>query len=701
MTVLQLFPRLLHLFDWAWHTSAKVSVLIILLLLVKAVLKNKISARLHYLLWSVVIVSLLLPWTPQSSFSIYNLAKSDMQQSSMNIGAKSSPILTYANIGGSNELKSTPRQPVAVIQNNSNNNPIIANASPNPSSLISVATSPFTHKVLFFIWIVGIAVFLSATILVNRRFANAIQGQPVYDTKMRIAFEDAKQRLNIKEAIPLFLTKTVTTPSLFGLFHPKLLIPVRILDQFSPVQLSHIFLHELLHFKRKDVLVNWLTQGLLIVHWFNPIFWYAISKMREDQEIACDVKTVEHIGITDPKEYAYTLIKLAESNLRMPRIASLAGLLGSGAQIKRRITMLKILRKASRKWAILVVALVLVMVAVTLTNAKANASNNIKTSSAGSSDAIGAVTSVNAYSGKESMQTTQLSTTPDGSFDYQAYLSFTPLLPSYTAGYQLTLSRISCSQNIPPGSNNSNTYMVAYGNHAAFSVSEARPGDMYQTFMKHTGSDQATKTQIQIGDLPATLTVDKTVDAAYIQFIKDNVEYIVASIPGGGISQDELKKISASITIPTDDPPTDIYIDKMGPMASEGVSFQTLQPEDIIVPAGYEFQHQSSEIYIKGDEKSECFSLYYTKGTSVPFLNVQISKGDGPFGAWAPVLKNTDFVTKQIDGNSVRLRETSNKNLPAAQFTIKNGLLLSIFSTESQSDVEKVVTSILQASAKL
>lgn len=699
MTVPQLHPDFIRLFDWVWQTSAKVSVLIILLLLVKVVLKNKISACQHYLLWAVVIASLLLPWTPQSSFSLYNLAKSDIQQSSRSIGIKTSSVSALADSGGSNEMISTPLQPVTVVQNNSSNEPN-ANASPyrSISSSISVATSPFIHRVLFFIWIVGIAVFSVVTLLVNRRFAHEIQGRSADDTKLHTVFEEAKQKLNIKGTIPLIFTQTVTTPSLFGLIHPKLLIPVGVLDEFSPAQLSHVFVHELLHLKRKDILVNWMTQGMLIVHWFNPILWYAFSKMREDQEIACDAKTLVHVGISEPKEYAYTLIKLAESNLRMPRIASLAGLSGSGTQIKRRIKMIKVFRKASVKWSLLVVVLVVVLVAITLTNAKANASRI--TDNVSSADAIGTVTSVtNANSGKQMKQITQTPSSPDGSFDYQAYLSFTPLLPSYTAGYQLTLSRISCSQNVPPG-NNSNTYLAAYGNHAAFTISEARSGEMFQTVIQHTFPVQETKTQIQIGDLPATLTVDKTVDAAHIQFTKDNVEYIVSSVPGGGVSQDELKRISTSITNPADSSPTDIYIDKMGPTASEGLSFKSLQPGDIAVPQGYVFQHESSDIYIKGAEKSEVFSLYYTKGTSSPFLNVQMSIGNHPYGDPTSVqTPNSDFDTKQIHGTEVRLRKTLNGSFPASQFTLKNGVKLSIYSpVMPESEVEKVVNSILQAS---
>jgi len=693
--VSQIIDRFIPIFDWVLVTTVKASFLVVLLLLVKFLLKNRIGARLHYLLWFVVIISLLLPWTPQSSFSLYNLANSGMRQNSNLIeGVNTSQRSDFADAEFSGEATGNRLEQIAVVQNSN----ILLNTD---ESLNSMKTSALIHRLFAILWVMGIAVFIAATVIVNRRFTQKIQGRIVVDPRLLSAFKEAKYKLNVKGKIPLIQTEVVTSPSIFGLFRPRLLIPVDVLEEFNSEQLNHVFVHELFHYKRKDVLVNWLTQGLLILHWFNPILWYTFYKLREDQEIACDAITLNHIDINDSKEYAYTLIKLVESNSRILRITSLASLSGSSSQIKRRIMMIKVFRKVSLKWSILIIAVVVALAFITLTNAKASISYTAGAANASSSSTDGVATVPNVNLGVQTPQSEQSSSVPEKSSDYQKYLSFTPLLPSYTAGYQLTLSGISCNQNTPPGTN-SNTYLAAYGSHAAFTIKEARPGEMLQTVIQRTVSDQETKTQIQIGDLPATVTVNKNIDAARIQFTKNNVEYIVSSIPGGGISLDKLKKISESITVSADTPPTDIYINKMGHTASDGLSFKTLQLGDIVVPKGYKFEKESSNIYIKGNEKSEVFYLYYTKGTSTPFLNVQMSIGDHPFGFSDPVLTpDSDFDMKEIDGIEVKLRKTWNENLPAAVFTIKNGLKFSIASTESQSDVEKVVSSILQASSKL
>lgn len=380
----------LYIFDWVWNTSARVSVLIILLLLVKYVLKNQIGARLHYLLWFVVIVSLLLPWTPQSSFSLYNLTNLEMQKTSLiSEGAKTFPPSASVNVEFTSEETGNPLEQIVVAQNPQH---FSLNTD---ESLKSIATSPFTQKLLFFIWIMGIAAFIAVTVLVNRRFVQRIKGQSVVDTKLLMALKEAKNKLNIKAEVHLIQTMEITSPSLFGLFSPRLLIPVGILKEFNSEQLNHIFVHELLHLKRKDVLVNWLTWGLLILHWFNPILWYAFYKLREDQEIACDAITLEHIGINDAKEYAYTLIKLVETNSRLSRITSLASLSGSRSQIRRRITMLKLFHKATLKWSLLAATVVVALAFVTLTTAtKASTPAPAGTSEASTSNTVGNVETV-------------------------------------------------------------------------------------------------------------------------------------------------------------------------------------------------------------------------------------------------------------------------------------------------------------------
>lgn len=551
-----------------------------------------------------------------------------------------------------------------------------------------ISKNLFNGWILAILWLVGVLILSILTIATNLRFYLKVRREPfVTDARISKLMHECTRKLGIRKNLPILIMNGIDSPCLSGIVSPKLLVPKSLVNRLNDENIRHIFIHELSHYKRKDILINWLAVAAQIVHWFNPLIWYCFARMREDCELACDADTLSFLRPEEYQSYGLSIISLV-TPAQSPWLPGTTGFFGNknNHQIRRRIKMIKFFHKPTLKWTWTAVVIFISLGLVGFTNSISNA-----TPVAGASTP------------KQTPQSNQSSSVTDGSSDYQKYLSFIPLLPSYTAGYQLTLSRISNSQNIPPGKN-SNTYLAAYGSHSAFTVSEARPGEMLQTIIQHTVPVQETKTQIQIGDLPATVTVNKNIDVARIQFTKNNVEYIVSSITGGGVSLDELKKISESIVVPVNTPPTDIYIGKGGTSASDGLSFKTLQPLDIVIPQGYKFRDASSFIYIKGNEKSEVFSLYYTTGKANTFLNVMMTTGDQPYGDPTPVLTpNSDFDTKQINGTTVKLRKTNNNNLPAAKIVIpENGLEFTLYGPDMQeSEVEKVVTSILQAYTKL
>jgi hypothetical protein len=75
----------------------------------------------------------------------------------------------------------------------------------------------------------------------------------------------------------------------------------------------YVFLHELAHFERKDILINWIIMLVQILHWFNPIVWYAFYKMHEDCEIACDAYVLSRLKPVEYKKHGETIINLIQS----------------------------------------------------------------------------------------------------------------------------------------------------------------------------------------------------------------------------------------------------------------------------------------------------------------------------------------------------------------------------------------------------
>ena len=67
----------------------------------------------------------------------------------------------------------------------------------------------------------------------------------------------------------------IASPALLGFLRPRLLLPERLLESFDRDALRLLFLHEIAHAKRRDILVNWLATAVHVVHWWNPLVAYA------------------------------------------------------------------------------------------------------------------------------------------------------------------------------------------------------------------------------------------------------------------------------------------------------------------------------------------------------------------------------------------------------------------------------------------
>ena len=108
-----------------------------------------------------------------------------------------------------------------------------------------------------------------------------------------------------------------------------------------------MFLHELSHIKRQDILTGWLMTALQILHWFNPLVWLAFHRMRVDRELACDALALSYAKEEENQPYGRTIIKLLEGFGCSAWAPSMAGTVENKNQMKERISMIAKFRKTS------------------------------------------------------------------------------------------------------------------------------------------------------------------------------------------------------------------------------------------------------------------------------------------------------------------------------------------------------------------
>jgi beta-lactamase regulating signal transducer with metallopeptidase domain len=135
--------------------------------------------------------------------------------------------------------------------------------------------------------------------------------------------------LHIHKFIPLAESSFIHTPIVIGHLRPMILFPLGICSGLTVEQIESIIIHELVHIKRNDYLVNIIQSFMEAIYFFNPFVWIISSIIRQEREHCCDDAVVKVYG--DPLVYVQALATLEETRF------SKSGLALSFAQDKNQL----------------------------------------------------------------------------------------------------------------------------------------------------------------------------------------------------------------------------------------------------------------------------------------------------------------------------------------------------------------------------
>ncbi|WP_136699884.1 M56 family metallopeptidase [Bacillus fungorum] len=347
-----------HFFDWLIETSLMASILVGFILCIKILFRNKLTPRWQYMLWIVLMIRLLLPWSPDSSYSIYSLLSYSSSVSEVIQKNTSLPENTV-----NNEMKQT-------VELELNSETVTKNRELEVKAGAEQQTTFSLYKIALYVWLAGVIILAVITFITNRRLYSYIKKQPdITDEQVVTVFNRCKQSMKMKKAVSLRLAGKIASPTVFSFFSPKVLLSKKHMKVLNEQQLQYVFYHELAHIKRNDVAVNWIMYSLILLNWFNPILWYAYFCMREDQELACDAYALTFIDKEEQIAYGHTIITLLEHySYQVPSLASLSR---NKRTLKRRIVMIKKFQKKSYRLSLLGVIVIVAIASLSLFNARA------------------------------------------------------------------------------------------------------------------------------------------------------------------------------------------------------------------------------------------------------------------------------------------------------------------------------------------
>ena len=161
------------------------------------------------------------------------------------------------------------------------------------------------------LWAVGAIGTAAWAVIVHLRFLTYVRrwGSKVTDIRIVQTFNALGDMLNLEQRPEMKRCKGLKAPMVAGVFRSVLLLPE---ENMNENELRYALLHELTHFKRRDIRLKSLCLLARCVHWFNPMVWYMARLVERDTELGCDEMALKYLPAEEHAAYGETIIHAVE-----------------------------------------------------------------------------------------------------------------------------------------------------------------------------------------------------------------------------------------------------------------------------------------------------------------------------------------------------------------------------------------------------
>lgn len=301
--------------EWIVTSSA----LILLVLLLRTVIKDRVSPRLRYALWALVLLRLLIPgtlWESRASV-LTPIAAQEVQAVPGDFTGFTLPFAPDSN-PYLDSVEPEIADPSAMGQ-----------SFLDPTKYLLPEQKPEQREpvdwkmILTGVWLTGVAAVGAFLVVVNLKFA--------LDLKKK------RQSAGKYRGCPVYISDGLSTPCLFGLMCSAIYLTQDLTEDEKP----HVLAHEYAHFRQGDHIWAALRGVCLAVHWYNPLVWLAAVLSRRDCELSCDEGAVRLLGEEHRADYGRTLVGLVARRTTPKDLACCATTMTGGrSALKERIALL-------------------------------------------------------------------------------------------------------------------------------------------------------------------------------------------------------------------------------------------------------------------------------------------------------------------------------------------------------------------------
>ncbi|MDE7262539.1 MAG: M56 family metallopeptidase, partial [Oscillospiraceae bacterium] len=321
-----------------WIATA--SLLILVVLLLRTTMGNRISAGLRYGLWLVVLVRLLVPgaflalWVTVPQLPTWTPPEAMQEESIYVLPVNISPLETSG---------------VHVFEDGKLGDPNsfgYPRLTGDGERVVRYAGKISPLELLRWVWIAGAAAMGAVLVIANLRFSVRLR-------RVRKLLEGTSA------PIPVYVAAGLPSPCLLGLLRPAVYVTEE--AAADPAMLRHVLAHELTHYNHLDHMWSILRGVALAVHWWNPLVWLAVVCSRRDGELACDEGALKRLGDGERTAYGETLLALVTARSKPGDLLCFATTMTGGKRsLKERI------QRIAKRPRQLVSAMVVVIVIASL-----------------------------------------------------------------------------------------------------------------------------------------------------------------------------------------------------------------------------------------------------------------------------------------------------------------------------------------------
>jgi len=293
--------------------SATMSALALLYMASAPLLSKRYTEKSRYYAWLIIIIGLIIPFRPQFSNAIVSI---DLP------GETAASIIQADN-----------------------------------EAHIAVAYRIAWSQIAATVWLAGIIVSIAYHAIKHYRFVKMTRRWScnIADVEALALFASLKEEMGITRRIDLFVCQCVDSPMMIGFAKPQIFL---LTAELTRDELRFILKHELVHYKRRDLLYKYLVLAATAMHWFNPVVYLMAKAIDLLSDLSCDAEVVRSTDAYTRQRYSGTIIGVVKFQSKL-RTALSTNFYGGKKDMKNRIS--SIMDTSKKKTGIVIAGFLLLL----------------------------------------------------------------------------------------------------------------------------------------------------------------------------------------------------------------------------------------------------------------------------------------------------------------------------------------------------